>query len=395
MRVFDAEEYRPTPVTVTHDEARLLGNAPKAQLTVTPGDQGQWIVTPSSMVGVVTAGDVQVHVRPKIGIRNVLRLLDGSATSARWLEEEFSFSSESDLLTAIIEVFTRALDRALAQGLRRDYLVVEEDLVAVRGRIDMRAAMRRGPTTTLPCRYEEYSPNIPVNGLLLAAAQRSLRVPGLPIQVRRSLHHHLPAFEGVVAPADPLVWLSNWTPTRLDRHLEPAVRLGALILRHLTIADAAGGHAASTFLLDMNSLVESFLTERLRTELAGDVDVVAQMPLHLDEGERVHIKPDLVFLRQGRPVFVADVKYKAVSTVGQVSQDDLYQLHAYATVLGLSAGALITCGGDTASDQITVRRHGTSLEVWPIDLTGSREQLDDEIHRLATLVRRSAFAEAR
>jgi 5-methylcytosine-specific restriction enzyme subunit McrC len=341
------------------------------------------------MVGVVTAGDMQLLVRPKIGVRNVLALMDVDATTQVWRDEEFSFAGEPDLLAAMVHVFVKALDRSLAQGLRRDYRVEENDAMTLRGRIDFPKLSRRpGSSPTIPCVYDDYTSDTALNQLLLAAIRRSLSIPRGAAADRRALHRQEARFQGVEAGTGSLSWLDSWVPSRLDRHLEHPVRLGAMLLRNLSITDRSGSTASSTFLIDMNKLVESYICDRLREHLDGDLVLSAQHTTVLDTSGRVRIAPDLVFLRNGRPVFVADVKYKAVGSIDEVSTADLYQVFAYARVLGLTSATLITCGAlERIRDEITIRNSDVRIEVWPVDLTGGPEALRTSTKRLAEHIR--------
>jgi 5-methylcytosine-specific restriction enzyme subunit McrC len=386
VRTFHLLEHERAELPLSLDQATQLAGTPHAGLAVSPGrSPGTWWVKAASNVGVVTVDGAQVHIRSKIGVRNVLRLLDdGGRGGERWLPDEFGYDIDDDLLTAMVHVFAVALDRALAQGLRRDYVAVREDLRALRGRIDFaRLAHRPAAGMTAPCAYDDHTADIPLNRLLLAAARRALAIPGATVRDRRSLNRSLGAFEGVATVGDPLVWLASWVPSRLDAHCERAVRLGALLLRHLSISDRSGGTVASTFLVDMDRLVESFLTTQLKRRLPGHLVLSAQHRTTLDHGARVQIRPDLVVKHRGEPVFVADVKYKAVGSIADVSTSDLYQLAAYAGALGVPGGALITCGaGVTGSDEIRVRGSDVRLQVWPVDLTGTSQQLSAALDRL-------------
>jgi 5-methylcytosine-specific restriction enzyme subunit McrC len=337
---------------------------------------------------VATVGDNQFLIRPKIGIRNLLALMDIGARHERWADDVFEFDSELDLLTTMVRLFLRSVERVLAQGLRRDYQRREDQLLTIRGRLDLRAAMRRpGGLMTLPCVFDDHTADVGANRLLLAAIRRALQVVGLSAQERRALHRLELMFEDVFVDADPLAWARAWVPNRLDQHYVPAVRIATLLLQNLSIRDQTGGRSATTFLVDMNKVVESFISEHLQQLLAGRLDVRCQYPMVLDQERRVHIRPDLVFLSNQVPVFVADIKYKEVSIVDELATSDLYQLLAYVTALALPSGALITCLTDATSrdtvNVVTVQRSGKRLELWPVDLSGSPADIQRELGGLA------------
>ena len=381
---------------ISAQTARALSNDPIAQISVTPGgSDDMWVVRPASMVGVVTAGDIQMLIRPKIGVRNVLALMGAEAAAQSWLDAEFSFAGQPDLLAAMVHVFARALDRALAQGVRHDYRAVEHDVMPLRGRIDFAKLSRRPATSiTLPCAYDDYTADTGLNRLLLAAIRQAMTIPRGAAADRRSLHRQEARLEGVGVDPNPLAWVASWTPSRLDQHLENPVRLGAMLLRYLSIADQRGQTTSSTFLIDMNKLVESYVTARLREHLSDHLVVSAQHPTALDAEGRVRVYPDLVFLRDGRPAFIADVKYKVVGSADEVATADLYQAFTYARILGLSSATLITCGPfDRVRDVIVVRNSEVRIEIWPIDLTGGPESLRSSTQLLADQILRESSNE--
>src|SRR5690606_31318381 len=120
--------------------------------------------------------------------------------------------------------------------------------------------------------------------------------------------------------------------TRLTEHYAPALALAEVVLRSGGIRDTAGGRDAGAFLIDMNTLFERWVTAEVCRHLADRYVVHGQYGAHLDVGRKVSMRPDIVVERRGRPVLVADVKYK-VSGDGLARTADYYQLLAYCTAL--------------------------------------------------------------
>lgn len=90
---------------------------------------------------------------------------------------------------------------------------------------------------------------------------------------------------------------------------------------------------------------------------------------NLDHARRVPLKPDLVWYRVdagGReaPAAVIDAKYKLEERAGN---QDLYQVLAYCTVLGLDRGHLVYAEGDRIVHQI--HRSGVEITAHAFDLT--------------------------
>ena len=201
---------------------------------------------------------------------------------------------------------------------------------------------------------------------------------------RRRLRQQLVALEDVEDVPIQAADLDRITITRLNAHYEPALRLARLLLANLTLVDQRGATSASSFMVDMNLLFERFVTERLRRALAGRLEVRSQAHVHLAVGNRVLMKPDLEFRRQGTPVYVADIKYKLTGDAS-ARTPDYYQLLAYTTALDLPEGALIYCLADGGVEHkaVTVKHASKVLHVKPIDLTGPPASVAAEIEALA------------
>jgi 5-methylcytosine-specific restriction enzyme subunit McrC len=175
--------------------------------------------------------------------------------------------------------------------------------------------------------------------------------------------------------------------TRLNRHYEPALRLAQLVLRNLSLLDQAGAHGASAFLVDMNDLFQRYLTDRLSKTLRGRLDVVSEPSIRLGTKGRIPMYPDLTFRRAGIDVFTADVKYKLAED-GRGRSADYYQLLAYLTAMNLPRGVLIYCQttGEAPSRRVQVVNGGPELLTYPLDVTGTRPQLEAAVNDLATWI---------
>jgi hypothetical protein len=115
-----------------------------------------------------------------------------------------------DLLSAVVEAFTRVTERALLPGLVQGYRQYEAALPVVRGRIREADQIRRGYSVMVPVevRYDDFTVDTPENRLLRAALIRALRLPGLP----RPLRHRLLRLD---------VRLADVTAVRTPGLLEP------------------------------------------------------------------------------------------------------------------------------------------------------------------------------
>jgi 5-methylcytosine-specific restriction enzyme subunit McrC len=386
-------EYETRRVQLRPGQERRLSGAGEGAITVRVAPEPGWFdVTATHLVGTLVVDDMRVLIRPKIRPENLFLMLEVGLKLDAWRREAFDYAADHDLLPSVIAFFARTLETALARGLLRSYREEEERLIALRGRIDIPAQFRSaGIQLPVACRYDEYSPDIAENRYLKAAAQLALRVPGVLGEDRRRLLRQVVALEDVADTSVRVDDLDRIAISRLNAHYEPALRLARVLLENLTLVDQRGESTASSFLLDMNQLFEDFVTQRLRRELRGRLEVLSQYQTHLGTGRKAPIRPDLVFRRRGSEVYVADIKYKITATA-QANIKDHYQLLGYTTALDLPEGVLIYClaDGGVPERSITVRHAGKVLHTLPINLTGSPAEVARTITETADwLVSRS------
>ena len=389
------------------DVARLLGETPWVSVA-TDREPDWWKVSTRQWVGAFTSGDLRIIVRPKIKPENLFFLLEVGLPPEAWQAEAIDYATNDELLPALVSFFARTAETTLARGLFHHYRHEEDDLLALRGRIDFVRQFRRGGVLVpMACKWDDFTADVDENRCLGSAIRLALRVPDVPHDDRRRLRRLLAALDGVAEPtaSAALESLDRIGYTRLNEHYRPALALARLILANCTLQDQHGDTAASAFMVDMNELFEQFVTSRLQCELRGQLDVAAQLRPHLDVERQVQIRPDLTLRRHGEPVGVADLKYKLTdsdtTTAGAAGplarHGDYYQLLAYTTALNLEEGTLIYCADvnqDEASEQqtsnrslaksmIAVKHAGTKLHTVAIDLSGTPADIDAQITALA------------
>lgn len=356
---------------------------------VSPAPDGRWRVTASSYVGSLVVDGVELLIRPKINPENLFLLLEPGLPPSAWRKEAFDYAITSNLLPSVIAFFARTVETTLGRGVLRSYQAREDSLVALRGRIDVVGQFKRaGVLTPVSCAFDEFSEDVVENRVLRAAIRLALRVPRVDPGERQRLMRQLVALEGVDDVAIRAEDVDTIQVTRLNQHYAPALGLARLVLANLTLTDVRGATSALSFMVDMNDLFQRFVTERLRRELRGRLDVVDEPTVHLGIGQRVAMQPDLVFREPGGAVrYVGDVKYKLAADARGRS-GDYYQLLAYTTAMDLPEGMLIYCRrqDDINQSTVTVRNAGKKLVLRSVDLSGPPEKVEHEIAALADAI---------
>jgi len=385
-------EYETRTVALNADSARRLVDAAGPALSISPGAvRGTYDITAGHHVGSIVVGDISVVISPKIKPDNLFLMLEAGIPADRWRKETLDYKVDQNLLPSVISFFARTVDAALARGVLRAYRSIDERLVALRGRIDLREQIRQ-PALASPvaCTFDEYTSDNAENRYLRAALRRARRVTSVPIDVRRSIERSLIRLDEVsdviVQPDD----FDRMVFTRLNRHYEPALRLARLVLSNLTLLDDHGDAGASSFLVDMNDLFQRFVTLRLRRALNGSLRLIDEPTRHLGRGGQVTMYPDLEFHDPltNRATYVGDVKYK-ITADGRARSADYYQMLAYCTALNLPEGVLIYClaDGDPPRRVVEVVHTDIRLRTFPIDLRGDADAVDGAIQELADWIK--------
>ncbi|KQQ08450.1 McrC family protein [Rathayibacter sp. Leaf296] len=377
MTRFSLEEnggWRPCPIGPDVVAAATTAGLVESRL----GRGGIEVAAASNKVGAVRSGEDEIVVQPKTPLGSLLFLL-GYARDPGFRPEDVDASPEDDLAPAIAETFVRLAERALARGVLQGYRTYDETAVTVRGRIRMSDQVARGGRL-LPVELtvDEYTVDIAENIVLRAAIGALLTLPRLRDALRRRLLHLDGRLDGVERLRRGAA-VPPWRRSRLTAHYVPALVFADLILERRAPSSTAGESPLASFVVDMAGLFESFVTTALRDALAplSSGVTLAQYSTTLDEGGRQAVRPDIVHVRSGHPVMVADAKYKT----GSSRVEDLYQMHAYCTVLGLREGWLISVGRGGSS--YSVRGAAVEIHVRRLDVSASPEQLLGQVADLA------------
>ncbi|MFZ4487393.1 MAG: McrC family protein, partial [Candidatus Nanopelagicales bacterium] len=223
------------------------------------------------------------------------------------------------------------------------------------------------------------------NQILLAAGERLLRNPLVPVVVSRRLTavtHRLASVTRLM----PGALLPSWRPSRLNLRYQPALGLAELVLAASSFEHRGGDVGIDGFVLDMPSIFEGFLTHALRAAfltLDPRTIVRGQFPGFLDVDDRVQMRPDIVWLDSvNGPLAVIDAKYKAEKVSGYPNAD-VYQALAYATALGLSDAHLVYARGNEPVSSYLIRGSGVRVHAHALDLSLPPSDLLNQINGLA------------
>ena len=295
------------------------------------------------------------------------------------------------LLELLIRIYCGKLADAVRQGIPQQYTDQEDDLTALRGRLDLKrqfSTLAVSPQK-LACRFDARSPDIALNQVMRAAIGKLSRVSQAPDN-QRALRELSFAYADIseVSPG-----ALRWDLIVLDRtntRWRELLSLARLLLGDRHQQTSAGPIDGYALLFEMNILFEEYVARLLARALAGtDLSVSAQGG-HRDclfEGEtgRFRTRPDLIVRRGGRIAMIIDTKWKRITRIDDpkqgVSQADVYQLMAYGRLYECPCVVLLyPHHGGLPPDPILQRysiampRAHESLFVTTLDVTGRHQK---------------------
>lgn len=360
-------------------------------VSLSPAFNGQWKMLPCGPVGAVQVGDLLVEVKPKSKLRlSRLLFLLGYARDPGFKPMEVAGLEDQDLFSALAESLARQVHRALARGVLSGYVTVDEALRTVRGRIRVGDQISRRPGTLLPLEvtYDDFTVDIAENRILRSAIRLMLLVPRLTEDVRARLSHLDSKLDGV-APLRAGNHLPTWSESRLNERYIPALRLAEIVLRNMSAEAGLGRHRVASFVVNMATVFEDFVTTALREALADQPGITTpQYPAFLDQDEglksslRIRMFVDVVHEISGRPALIFDAKYKASSWSGAYPNADYYQMLAYCTSLELPRAWLVYAGSGIPRIR-RIAHTDTSIVEFPLNISQDPSDLLESVRRLA------------
>ena len=369
--------------------------------------RGRRAVQLASFVGVIRAPNgYQIEVLPKVAkvigggdkearelLIKMLRCLGGF----RHIQTDSAklAATRMPLLEVFIGEFLREVEHLVKRGLRSDYKQQQDNLFALRGKLQMAEHLSRNlcRRDRFFAEFDEFSPDRPENRLLHAALLRVL------IWTASQAHQQLArelcfVFADVPASQHPS---ADFQRVRLNRgmaHYDGALAWARLILEDESPLTGAGGHRAPSLLFPMEAVFEAFVAKHLERQLRQRFTLQAQarslsLVRHLEK-DWFRLKPDLLVQESKVNRLVLDTKWKLLdgnqatgSDKYGLDQSDFYQLHAYGQNHLEAQGdvVLIYPKTDALGKALPVfefpKSPGLRLWVLPFCLSDERLQLPD------------------
>lgn len=382
------------------------------------------------MVGMLAADGCSLEILPKVDHetadsetvdsvrRRLIRMLDVALGLNLNLGQSAAIETQKyTLLEILIRAFADKLLAEVRRGLPQVYHQCEEDLPALRGRLNATRQFTHNALRPdrLSCRFDQLDANTPLMKIM-AAAVVYLGNHARFHETRRKLDELRHALIDI--PIVPVQRLP-WKQVRIDRtnqRWESLFHLVKLLLRREWQATHHSTNAPQglTLLFPMNDLFEKYVAAMLRKALAGSgIQVVDQgghraclgafTGEHLEKGDVFRTKPDLLLRRGKHVAAIIDTKWKKLGAdpldrKHGVSQADVYQLMAYARLYSTNQLMLLypESPGSTCGERAAFGIAGGSekLSVSTLDMALDENDLLNKLEMMAQTLVSSSNAEA-
>lgn len=383
-------EYQTSTVPLSVEDVRDIRTDARNPISITPSVYvGMFDLNPGPNVGVVRLpSGLTLDLLPKVKLFNVLWMIaevEGlEGIDYKRLERQAMLRNFEDILEPIATAFAEQVDRLIERGLYRTYVEQEDNLTAIRGRIEFREDLNHNVVLRHRtwCRFTEFSWDVPENQVIRQVA-RKLAGWGFSRQLTSRLMAIERQLEDVQVSHFSAADIDRFHYSRQSEHYRGIHRYCALFLRGLSLSEGVGETPFDGFVMDMNVLFEQFVSMKLQQQFADSSwRMGRQQSFDLFREHGTKIRPDLLLSHHGARALVGDTKYKRRE--GADGGSDYYQMIAYCTVLGLDTAMLVYPRHETDVDQrLTVWGSDIRIHETSIDLSESREAIEREFQALA------------
>ena len=196
-------EYLPSDEALTSDQVSSILAVAGTALEIRPRiGRAEVGLRSLGYVGTIVIPGLEIVIRPKVPIVNLLYLLEAAGQPIELDPAAAHLADRGEITAVMATLFAEAVDRATARGLRRSYVVRQESVVALRGRLDIAGQMRRtGLMTPVECRFDEYSADNAENRVLRCALARVERLGRVPQRTRHRIARLHQRLDGVAEVA--------------------------------------------------------------------------------------------------------------------------------------------------------------------------------------------------
>ena len=303
-------------------------------LRIASGVGGKFIQA-RNYVGVLqTKSGLTIEILPKIADKN-----DAERSKAVFIKmlrtlKNFPYKSSNlaslktqnlPLLEIFISMFLCELEALVKKGIKSDYVALEENLNFLKGKLNINEQIKRNSVhkERFYVRYSEFLSDIKINRIIKTTLKFLYKKSNSSIN-QQKIRELLFTFDEVSECEDYKNFFAKLVINRQVRHYEQTLLWCKIFLLNNSFTPHKGDDLALALLFDMNALFESYVGNFIKKSFPGTILQHSEKHL-VEDPKSFKLRPD-IFLKDK---FIADTKWKIISSKDDISQADLYQLYAY------------------------------------------------------------------
>ena len=303
-------------------------------LKIASGVGGKFIQA-RNYVGVLqTKSGLTIEILPKIADKN-----DAERSKAVFIKmlrtlKNFPFKSSNlaslktqnlPLLEIFISMFLCELEALVKKGIKSDYVALEENLNFLKGKLNINEQIKRNSIhkERFYVGYSEFLSDIKINRIIKTTL-KFLYKKSNSSKNQQKIRELLFIFDEVSECENYKNFFAKLVINRQVKHYEQTLLWCKIFLLGNSFTPHKGDDLAFALLFDMNALFESYVGNFIKKSFPGTILQHSEKHL-VEDPKSFKLRPD-IFLK-GK--FIADTKWKIVSSRDDISQADLYQLYAY------------------------------------------------------------------
>ena len=303
-------------------------------LRIASGVGGKFIQA-RNYVGVLqTKSGLTIEILPKIADKN-----DAERSKAVFIKmlrtlKNFPFKSSNlaslktqnlPLLEIFISMFLCELEALVKKGIKSDYVALEENLNFLKGKLNINEQIKRNSIhkERFYVRYSEFLSDININRIIKTTL-KFLYKKSNSSKNQQKIRELLFIFDEVLECEDYKNFFAKLVINRQVKHYEQTLLWCKIFLFNNSFTPHKGDDLGFALLFDMNALFESYVGNFIKKSFPGTILQHSEKHL-VEDPKSFKLRPD-IFLK-GK--FIADTKWKIISSRDGISQADLYQLYAY------------------------------------------------------------------
>ena len=303
-------------------------------LRIASGVGGKFVQA-RNYVGVLqTKSGLTIEILPKIANKN-----DTERSKAVFIKmlktlKNFPFKSSNlaslktqnlPLLEIFISMFLCELEALVKKGIKSDYVALEENLNFLKGKLNINEQIKRNSVhkERFYVGYSEFLSDIKINRIIKTTL-KFLYKKSNSSKNQQKIRELLFIFDEVLECEDYKNFFAKLVINRQVKHYEQTLLWCKIFLLNNSFTPHKGDDLGFALLFDMNALFESYVGNFIKKSFPGTILQHSEKHL-VEDPKSFKLRPD-IFLKDK---FIADTKWKIISSRDDISQADLYQLYAY------------------------------------------------------------------